>query len=256
MKRYWVPQDWLGEEEVSLSGDIYHHIHKVCRNDVGAKFELLCGDHKAYFVELIEAGKKSGKAKRLEVREIPPVAKPYIHLAVSIPRFHKFDFIVEKAVELGVFAIHPFVSDYSFVKKVDSSLERKRERWKKIVQGATQQSGRGDLMEVCSSHTLDQVLDEFNQRPNAAGLFPYEGECPLSVRDAIGQIRPKSAEAALEELWLFVGSEGGFSSPEVVKFQELGLSPATLGEQVLRVDTACMALVTILKYEFHLLEGK
>lgn len=251
MKRYWVPKDWVNQESVSFSGDIYHHIHKVCRNEVGSKFEVLCGDQKAYFVQMIEAGKKTGQARVLEEREIEPLPKPHIHLAVSIPRFHKLDFIIEKSVELGVFSLHPFVSDNSFVKSLGDSLEKKSSRWKKIVQGATQQSGRGELMEVQRPLDLPGILAEFNRRERAEGLFPYEGECQLSVRDAVGQMRRNTQSSPLEEIWLFIGSEGGFSEREVEQFQELGLQPTTLGSQVLRVDTACMALVTILKYEFN-----
>jgi 16S rRNA (uracil1498-N3)-methyltransferase len=57
-----------------------------------------------------------------------------------------------------------------------------------------------------------------------------------------------------ENLWLIVGSEGGFSDREVTEMKQLGLDPVTLGPQVLRVETACMTLVSVLKYEFGLMK--
>ena len=256
MKRYWIPKEWINDSRIDLDGDIFHHIHRVCRNEVGAKFELLAGDQKAYFVELKEAQKKSGWAEVLEIREITPLKKPYIHLALSLPRFAKMDWILEKSVEMGVAKLHPFVSDYSFVRKVDQSLLGKEKRWKKIIQSATQQSGRGELMEFSSPQTLDQLLEEFNQDERNMGLFPYEGEASQNINDAMQLFRSRWDEQPFDQIWLFVGSEGGFSQKEVRKFEELGLASTTLGEQVLRVDTACLALISIIKYEMRLMEGK
>ena len=256
MKRYWVPPECMEGGVFSLEGEVFHHIHNVCRNDMGAKFEILCGDHKAYFVELSEVQKKRGSARVLEVREIAPLPLPHIHLYLSIPRPAKLDWIIEKTVELGVYSLTPFVSDYSFVRKVDSSLLKRRERWLKIVRGASQQSGRGELMPIEEPTTLDRILGEFNPSPANAGLFCYEGEASLTLRDALGQIQGTPRPGKLENLRLFVGSEGGFSSAEVQKFQSVGLDSVTLGEQILRVDTACVALVSILKYEFNLMGGR
>lgn len=259
MKRYWIPEEWIEDGLVRLEGETYHHIHRVCRNEAGSKFEVLPGGQRAYFVELVEAKKNTGLARILETREIPVLPKPHIHLALSIPRFSTIDWVIEKAVELGVYAVHPFVSDYSFVRKIDGSLSAKEKRWHKIVQGASQQSGRGDLMQVSSPRTLDQLLAEFSEQLNrqdqCLGLFPYEGETPHTIHDAMDGYRASEKWKDLGSFWIFVGSEGGFSSKEVEKFQGVGLEPVTLGEQILRVDTACLALVSIIKYELDLMRG-
>lgn len=257
MKRYWIPKEWIIEEEtILLEGEIFHHIHRVCRNEEGSKFELLAEGGQAYFVELTQAKKKSGEAKILEVRKIPPLPRPHIHLALSIPRFQKMDWLIEKSVEMGVFSFYPFVSDYSFVKNIDGSLLKKEKRWQKIVQSATQQSGRGDLMKVQPPQSLDQLLQTFNQQAHRVGLFPYEGEAPQSINDAMQTLKQAEGFADLQDVWIFVGSEGGFSVQEVQLFQEFGMQPLTLGQQVLRVDTACLAMISIIKYELRLMEGK
>lgn len=256
MKRYWVSADWIEGDEIHLSGDVFKHIHQVCRNDVGAKFELLTEGHRAFFVELHSVERKKGIAKILEERKIPELRKPHIHLAVSLPRFQKLDFIIEKSVELGVMTLHPFVSDFSFVKKIDESLRGKFKRWEKIVIGASQQSGRGDLMKIEPVISLQEKLQFFSRRQNALGVFPFEGECQQGLRDALNHLQGENQEKNIEEVWVFVGSEGGFSAAEVLKFQEFALMPTTLGDQVLRVDTACITLVAILKYHFSLMEGK
>jgi 16S rRNA (uracil1498-N3)-methyltransferase len=148
-------------------------------------------------------------------------------------------------VELGVFEIRPFVSDFSFLRKVSEISPARIARWEKLAQAATQQSGRGDVLSVRPAVTLEQLLKDFNQQPSTAGLFPYEGEAQVRLTQAIQEAKAKNPE----NLWLFVGSEGGFSPREVQIFGFNGLKPVSMGSQILRVETACVALVSIIKYE-------
>ena len=246
MRRYWIEKKYFNNDTVLIGGETFHHICDVCRQDVGNKFEIL-SEGKAYFVEIISRDKKSAVAKIHEVRDATLPKKPFIHLAVSISKFQTMDTIVEKAVELGVYKLHPFVSEYSFIREKKSErLSDRSERWERIVKAATQQSGRGDLMEIAPVFTLKELLEKMNQSHRPAGLFPYEGESEQSVSAAIKSMKVE----APENIWLFVGSEGGYSDQEVELFKEKGLKSSSLGDQVLRVETACLSLVSILKYEF------
>lgn len=245
MRRYWVEEKQREGEGFWLEGELYHHVIDVCRQEEGQHFELLCGEGQAYLVQLKSIDKKRAWTEIIEVRQIEPLSRPHIHLAVSLPRFHKMDEIVEKAVELGVKSVWPFVSDCSFVRHLSKVSGAKQERWTRIVRSATQQSGRGDWMEVQEPKTLLDLFAEFNQRTKVLGLFPYEGESQLQLHEALRAPR----DFKLEEVWVFVGSEGGYSAQEVQWFRDRGLEPVTLGPQVLRVETACLALVSIIKYE-------
>lgn len=244
MRRYWLPARSIQTDSVVIEGDPFHHIFDVCRQGPGSKFEVLGAPGKAFLVEVEEVGRKSARARVLEARDIPPLPRPHLVLALSVPRFPVMDSVVERSVEMGVAEIRPFFSDYSFVRKAASLPESKMERWRKIIVSATQQSGRGDLMPLHEAVELPELLRTFNQRDGRAGLFAYEGASPLAVKELVQDL-PKDAD----EVWIFVGSEGGFSSKEVQEIQDLGLVPVTLGDQVLRVETACIALVSILKYE-------
>jgi len=246
MRRYWIDPDKIQQNMVSIDGDLFHHLTDVCRLAPGDKFELLTGQQKAYLVEMKERTKRMAIAEILEERTISELPRPYVHLAISVPRFQKLDTIIEKSVELGVKTVHPFVSDYSFVRKIDSNLTDKMSRWERIAKAATQQSGRGDLMEVAKPVKLEEIVSSINRNPNARGLFCYEGEASLSLRDALKQIKGKE----LEEVWVIVGSEGGFSLEEVSWLGQQGFEPVTMGDQVLRVETAFLALVSVIKYEF------
>ncbi len=249
MRRYWLPREQIQADQVMITGDTLHHIVDVCRQEVGSKFEVLGDGRKAHLVELTNVAKKSAHGKILETRELPPLPTPHIVLALSIPRYPVMDAVVEKAVEMGVARIEPFYSEFSFIRKKNSLPEGKLERWGKIVVSATQQSGRGDLMPILEPVEMSECLRKFNQNPKAKGLFAYEGESTVGVKDYLRR-QSQDTETKPDEFWIFVGSEGGFSPTEVQQFQTQGLQPVTLGDQVLRVETACIALLAVLKYEF------
>ncbi len=245
MRRYWIPKDQISETQVTFSGEVFHHIFDVCRQEVGSHFEVLGDGKQAHLIEVTSVEKKRALGKIIESRIVATLPKPYLVLALSIPRFPVMDAVVEKAVEMGVARIQPFYSEFSFIRKSQSLSDNKFDRWKKIIVSATQQSGRGDLMELCEPQDLSQVLEDFNQKTHKRGLFAYEGSAVLGVKEQLTSAPLKD----LEEFWVFVGSEGGFSTTEVQEFRKVGLETVTLGDQVLRVETACIALLAVLKYE-------
>jgi 16S rRNA (uracil1498-N3)-methyltransferase len=254
MRRYWIPPEMIESDEVTLTGDVLHHIRDVCRMHKGSKFEVIVGGRqKALFVEITGETKHESIAKVIEEREIPAIPYPRIHLALSIPRFPVFEAVVEKAVELGVYAIHPFFSEFSFIRKQEDTWAKKVLRFEKIVMSATQQSGRGDLMPISNPVELEQILSQFNRTEGAKGLFAYEGDARLNAKEGVAKVAKEALLGELKEAWVFVGSEGGFSANEVETFKSAGLSTVTLGSQILRVETACVALISVLKYDLDLM---
>ena len=245
----------IESDEVTLTGDVLHHIRDVCRMHKGSKFEVIVGgQQKALFVEITGETKHESFARVIEERVIEAIPYPHIHLAISVPRFPVFEAVVEKAVELGVYAVHPFFSDFSFIRKQEDTWAKKLPRFEKIVMSATQQSGRGDLMPISNPVDLEQILARFNRSEGAKGLFAYEGDARLSAKDGVARISSANGLAGgLKEAWVFVGSEGGFSAAEVEKFGQASLETVTLGSQVLRVETACIALVSVLKFDLDLM---
>ncbi len=257
MRRYWIEKKMIFNDVVTFKDELFHHIFDVCRQEIGHHFEVITEDSKAYLVEVTSKEKKQAQAKIIETREIQKLLQPHIHIALSVSRYNVMDAIVEKAVEMGVFSILPFCSDFSFIRKPANLPAGKTERWQKIIVSATQQSGRGELMKIHEPIEWSEMLKRINPNSTNWCLFAYEGASVMGIKEHL----EKSREAVMknrglmpENLWIIVGSEGGFSEKEVSEMQQLGLHPVTLGSQVLRVETACMTLVSVLKYEFGLLK--
>ncbi len=268
VRRYWLrAEQFEGRcigDHVRIDGDELHHIRDVCRQSVGDRFEVLL-DGRAHFVEILEERKRESVARILEVRDVPPLPRPHLHLVLSIPRFPVFEAVLEKAVELGVASVQPVFSAQSFLRADAATWSAKQSRFQKIIVGATQQCGRGELMRLAEARPLAEFRTELSERINRTKggrcLFAYEGgrhadgrPIPtLSAREALRDWEASAARGELQDVWIFVGGEGGYSFEEVEQFRELGWVPTTLGEQVLRVETACVALVAVLRFELGLM---
>jgi len=268
MRRYWIEKSQIDNATVTFTDDQFHHIFDVCRQEVGHHFEVITEDSIAYLVQVTQVGKKKAQAKVIEERRIEKLPAPHIHLALSISRYPVMDSIMERAVEMGVSSILPFVSSYSFIRKEKELPTAKMDRWKKIVISATQQCGRGELMTIHETVNMNQMLEKVQKVTNPAEqnlcLFAYEGQPgqqQVPIEEEITRLRNKfgwksnylSNQNKPHDLWIVVGSEGGFSVQEVETMRGLGLYPVTLGKQILRVETACLTLVAVLKYEFGLM---
>ena len=252
MRRYWIEKSQIFNDQVSFKAEQFHHIFDVCRQTVGNQFEVITEDSKSFLVEVTAVEKKHATAKVIGVREIEKLKSPHIHLALSVCRFPVMDSIVERAVEMGIKSIVPFYSEFSFIRKTSAMPEGKVDRWNKIIISASQQSGRGELMSIQSPVDWKVILEQINPSSDKWCLFAYEGVGQSPIKNYI-QTKIQAAKAQPQDIWVVVGSEGGFSSSEVQTLQNLGLDPVTLGSQVLRVETACLTLVSVLKYEFELL---
>lgn len=258
MRRYWIKKNQIEEslnqkKRVSFYDEQFHHIFDVCRQQVGHHFEVITEDSKAFLVEVTQVSKKMAQAEIIEERLIPELAKPHIHVLLSLPRYAVIDSTIERCVEMGVSSITPFVSDYSFIRKEKELPAGKLERWNKIVISATQQCGRGELLKINELTRFSEAIKAINLNSQNWCLFAYEGKTQSPIKDEL--LRLKSLFACLpDNIYVLVGSEGGFSTAEVEKIDSLGLRPVTLGAQILRVETACLTLVSVLKYEFGLMK--
>ena len=229
--------------EVHLNGKVFHHVFDVCRQTKGDLFDVISSDGKSRRIEVVEHSKKKAILKILSTQKIAPLPMPYIELCIGISRYPVMDKVIEKAVELGVSRIRPFVSDHSFIKKQENIPSSKWARWQRIIRSASQQCGRGPLMVVEGLSSLEELFETLRQETNSQGLFLYEGVAQKSLKEVLQQI------SNISSLWVFIGGERGFSDQEVEKFAKFNMESLTLGPQVLRVETACIALLSILSYE-------
>ena len=115
-RRFWIDRFSQTKETFIIKGPLYHHICRVCKIKKGEIFELFCEGQQKYQVTLSSISGSKAIAQIVKSFTVPALKKPYLYLAVSLPKLSKMDFLIEKSVELGVKKIYPFISHFSFLK--------------------------------------------------------------------------------------------------------------------------------------------
>jgi 16S rRNA (uracil1498-N3)-methyltransferase len=179
-----------------------------------------------------------------------PQDKPIrITLFQALPKAGKLDFIIQKATELGVDRIVPFQSARSVSRLTDEKKRQKESRWQKIAVEAARQCGRADVPMVSSCLDFKEMIGGENSR--GLKIIFWEEEEKTGLRDVL---RHKKSES-MEEMFVIVGPEGGFLKEEVDQAREAGFQSVSLGRQILRVETAVLAILSIIQYEKGILGG-
>lgn len=178
---------------------------------------------------------------RLRVRRISESAgEPRVRVTLyqALPKGDKFEQIVQKAVELGVYNIVPVLSRRCVSRPDEKTMSKKLDRYNKIALEAAKQCGRGRIVQVSPLIPFAQAVRQMGQ--SALPLFFYE--------NADTPLRTVLQDKRLEEAGILVGSEGGFDPEEAQLAQQAGLTPLSLGSRILRCETAPLAALTAVMY--------
>ena len=238
MHRFFIPQPFA--EEMQIIGADAHHISNVLRMRVGQHIQIVSSDRVTALME-IKALTTDAAFVRL-VKRIEQVNEPSVRiiLAQGLAKGEKMDFIIQKAVEVGVNTIVPVAMEHSVVKLDKNKAEKKVERWQKIAEEAAKQSKRDIVPEVTSVMDLDEVLHSF---AGSAKLMAYEGETKSGLKKALLAIQN------IEEVLLIIGPEGGIAGKELKAAELAGVQTFSLGNRILRTETAGLVSATAILYE-------
>lgn len=234
----------LWEQQLySLGEEHQHYLRHVLRIRVGDAVTLFDGSGSDYqgVVERLDA-------RDLAVRIINRAAIAgktcRLTLAQALPKGSKMDDIVEKATELGVDRVIPFLSSRSVPKWSVEKASDRVVRWRKIAIEAARRCRRPDIPPIEGVAAYDDML-RMAQRDNAFCRIIFWEEGGLSIKSILHAENGRRAD----HLFLVIGPEGGFSREEINSARDLGFVVASLGAQVLRVETASLVVLAILQYE-------
>lgn len=219
-----------------LTDEAHVHLSVVLRARKGDQVVLSCGDGKDYYFTVSSFNKQSTELKyeHSEINTCEPNVK--VTSYVSLLKNDKFEWVVQKEVELGVDRIVPLVTRFVQVKSESLRLTRLN----KIAAEAAEQSGRGKVPEIASAIGFEEMLNQLKDYDLV--VFPYEKAKEVDIRSLLKGIRPSKVA-------VIVGSEGGFSQEECDMLIARGIQPITLGKRILRAETANIAVLSVLMYE-------
>lgn len=232
MPRLYCPVSLSPGASIALPESVAHHVH-VLRLNEGDTITLFNGEGGEYTAKLTSIEKR--RASALVVSHSPrEVELPYaVTLAQALPEGSKMDWIVEKAVELGAAAIQPLATQRAVVKLVGDRMEKRILHWQAIVATSSEQCGRNRLMQIAP------VLD-FSRWVATPADQPRILFSPRATQSFNEWARAHPPQA----MTVIVGPEGGLSNEEESFAASQGVILLSLGERVLRTETAGMAALT------------
>ncbi|MBQ0066393.1 MAG: 16S rRNA (uracil(1498)-N(3))-methyltransferase [Firmicutes bacterium] len=225
------------DQELDLEEKEAHHVFDVLRVKENEEIRII-SNGKTYLA------KAKRKPTVLIVEEIVCKSNNIeITLCASLIKQEKFEWMIQKCVELGVTRIVPFESKFSVV-HIDAKKEAKKlERWNSIALAACKQSNRTTLVEI----TPVQTLSNLKNYRSELNVVAYEKEETKHLAHTLQQ--------PFQSITVCIGCEGGLDRKEVDQLEEMGFVSCSLGNNILRAETAACYLLSCIEYQSHIKEA-
>lgn len=226
------------QEEILLTPAASHHLIVVLRKTIGASVILFDGEDHEYVAVIIGDNKNRVKVRIDSCALVSRESSRCIHLVQAISKGERMDFVVQKAVELGVTSIFPIVSHRCVVKQDEMRFIKKQKQWQAIAVSACEQSGRNSVPEIHPICSLSEFLEEYVNigMPGLRWVLDPRGR--RTWRD---YAFPNGDEL------LMVGPEGGLTDEEIDLAGQYQFQPLSLGPRILRTETAALAAISVLQ---------
>jgi len=239
--RFYEPQPLAENTSLTLSDDATQHI-RVLRLNVGDYITLFNGQKNdkgngEYLAKLTEVQKRTCQVNIESFQETNNESPLHLHLGQVISRGDRMEFVIQKAVELGVNEITPLISERCGVKLNAERMAKKQQQWQKIAIAACEQSGRNVVPTIHPTQSLTQWC-EFDLVCCKLTLHP---RAKYSINTLPNEI---------EHVRLLIGPEGGLSDDEISLTETLDFTETLLGPRVLRTETAALTAITALQCRF------
>lgn len=235
MPQFLIPPGNSPGDRIPLSEEESHHVRNVFRLQRGAEIQLTDGTGQIFLGRIEEIGIKIVTVF-LE-KQLPSTASnQVIVLWQGLLKGEKMDWLVQKATELGLTELRPFVSSRCVARITDRD---KSNRWQRISDEAMKQCGRADQMKIFPPVAFNDIIS--HPQEGIKILFDKRDEKPLS--DLRAGLRGP------QKIHLMVGPEGGLTEEEVAQVTNLGFTTTSLGPLTLRSETAALAALSMIQYE-------
>lgn len=220
------------EKDIVIKKDKAHYLINVLRLKKGDEFEAVNGRGKCFLLLIKEVSKKEIICEIKNIFNFNLESPISIILAQSILKGNKMDLVIQKATELGVKEIIPIITERSQIKET-----RKLNRWQKIAEEASKQSGRSFVPIIHNSIKFFELIDNYKK-----GLIFYEKN-GISLKDAIKKLD-------INNLLIIIGPEGGLTNKEINYAKQNNFILVTLGKRILRAETAAISAITLIQFLF------
>jgi len=244
MPKFFIKSEDITNDILELKEDNANHIKNVLRLKIDDDISVCTENGQNYICSIKEINKNSVICQILKEELINTETKNYITLFQGLPKADKFEYIIQKCTELGVKEIVPVITNRCVVKLDSKSEKAKLDRWSKIAEAASKQSNRNIITKINNIIDINKIVDLIKEYDII--LVPYENEKETTLKKVLKDIEKENVK-----IGIVIGPEGGFEEYEINILKQAGGKIVTLGNRILRTETAGIFVTSILLYEFN-----
>lgn len=245
MAKFFIQNEDFKGEFAFIRGTDAHHLQNVLRKSKGDSLEIAALGQ-SYMAEIAALAPDEVKLRVGEALAEDKESALKVFLLLGISKGEKMDWIIEKATELGVYAIIPIMFSRCVVRLDAAAAAKKQERWQRLAEAASKQCRRSHIPQVFVPMHLEKALGQVQAMP-VITLWEDEQQC--GYKQALREINASS-------LALMIGAEGGISHEEIdLMRKQAGARTVSCGKRILRAETAAITALAMCMYELGDLGG-
>lgn len=242
MRRFFVRPEDVGGLELRLQGDEAAHLLHALRLRPGTPIVAFDGLGHEYVATIERLDEDEVICRITCQRDSPHAQGVSITLGQGLPKGDKFEWVIQKTTELGVTELVPLLTERVVPRLSAHHTGAKRVRWERLAREACKQCGRSAVPRLSSPMSLDTFCMTFQQAD--LRLLLWEEERRRRLRTILG------ASGQVTSVAIIIGPEGGLTPTEVARGESYGFLAVSLGERILRTETASMTIVALLQHRF------
>ena len=247
MRKFFVKSNQINDNYISIIDEDVNHIKNVLRLAIGEKIKICDKDNsKNYVSEIIEITNQEVKCAIVEEVEGEAEGNVELHIYQGLPKADKMELILQKGTELGVSKFIPVALKRCIVKLDGKDAVKKIERWQKITEVASKQSGRDIVPGVANIETINDICNKIGDYDLV--MLAYELEENNYIKTELLKIKNTKENYKIA---IVIGPEGGIDDKEAEKLREAGAKVVSLGKRILRTETVALQVSSIVMYELE-----
>jgi len=242
MRRFFIPINQIKSKIAFITGSDAHHIINVLRKKEGDLLEATDGKGNNLKCKIVKVVGEKVEMKIIE-KEVKEERKIFLRLYQALPKGMKIDLIVEKACELGVNEFVMVFTERTIPEYDEKRLKNKKERLERISLEVMKQTGRNTLMIIQDAIHINKINSLLLK--DSLKIMPWEMERDLSLKSLLKK------NSRIDSVELLIGPEGGFTIDEVDRMRKDGFITVSLGNRILKVETATIVASGNIYYELE-----
>ncbi len=249
MPKFFVTSEDIHQEEIKITGKDVNHIKNVLRKKIGEELTICNQDLSTdYLCKIIRMQEDSIQCHIIKQLDTNSEANIKVSIFQGLPKADKMEWVIQKAVELGVYDITPIEMKRCVVKLTDKDKIKKLQRWQKIAEVAAKQSGRNRIPSINKIESIKNICNLCSDYDIV--IVAYENEKENKLKYELQKLKHLPTEDF--KIAVLIGPEGGIDASEIQLLKEKEAKIVTLGNRILRTETVALNVLSIIMYELEI----